>query len=269
MVGGVLPGWSLVLLLFLLCVEVLRVLDGEQLAFGAPVSSGSGSFSSRCVDGEAMVSAMRVGDFVLRLRLRCVAVSFCGGGSELVGWCVRVAARRFKVLFASFDAMLKLLRPAMVARGGVVVSACSVLTWLCVFVLRPAVVARGEGVAKACFGSVLLPVQGRRSEGGCSGAGSRSSASGAGSRSRTPWPMLVQCFRSRRLTAGGSSSSKAWRCSPCWVWWSPAFLPSPGVAGVWEWRQASRRFSSFAVVLDVQFRLFWRAFVICNVLLLC
>ena len=90
-VGGVLPGWSLVLLLFLLCVEVLRVLDGEQLAFGAPVSSGSGSFSSRCVDGEAMVSAMRVGDFVLRLRLRCVAVSFCGGGSELVGWCVRVA----------------------------------------------------------------------------------------------------------------------------------------------------------------------------------
>ena len=88
-----------------------------------------------------MVSAMRVGDFVLRLRLRCVAVSFCGGGSELVGWCVRVAARRFKVLFASFDAMLKLLRPAMVARGEEVEAfgvRCSSL------LLRSAVVARGE-----------------------------------------------------------------------------------------------------------------------------
>ena len=232
----------MVLLLFLLCVDGLRALDGEQLAFGALALLGSGSLSSCCMDGEAMASAVQ---------------------------CVRAGARRILVLFAGLGALLKLLRPALVARGGVVVSACSVLTWLCVFVLRPAVVARGEGVAKACFGSVLLPVQGRRSEGGCSGAGSRSSASGAGSRSRTPWPMLVQCFRSRRLTAGGSSSSKAWRCSPCWVWWSPAFLPSPGVAGVWEWRQASRRFSSFAVVLDVQFRLFWRAFVICNVLLLC
>ena len=80
------------------------------------------------------------------------------------------------------------------------------------------------------FGLDLLPVQGRWSDGGGSRAGGRSSATGAGSRLRAFWPMFVHRFRSRRSTAGGSCSLKAWRCSPFQVCWRPAFLSSPGDA---------------------------------------
>ena len=120
------------------------------------------------------------------------------------------------------------------------------------------------------FGLELLPVQGSRYDGGGSGAGGRSSAAGAGSRLRASWPRFVQRFRSRRLTAGGSCSSKASRCSPFLVRGWPALSSSPGDAGVWEWRRVAMMISFFAVVWVVQFRLFWPvcAFVLCVVLLL-
>ena len=85
-------GGCLVLLLFLLRVVVLGDLDGEQLGFGAPGSSGSGSFSSLCVGGEALSSPVRVGDFVLQFHLRCVVVS-SSGATELGRWCVGGGAR--------------------------------------------------------------------------------------------------------------------------------------------------------------------------------
>ena len=120
------------------------------------------------------------------------------------------------------------------------------------------------------FGLELRPVQGRRFDGGGSGASGRFSATGAGSRLRASWPRFVHRSRSRCSSSGGFCSSKAWRCSPFLVWWWPAFLSSPGDAGVWEWRRVSRMFSFVAVVWVVQLWLFWPvcAFVLRYVLLL-
>ena len=129
----------------------------------------------------------------------------------------------------------------------------------------------GGGLLIWCFfGLELLPVQGRRSDGGGSGVGGRFSATGAGSRLRVSWPRFVHRFRSRRSTAGGSCSSKASRCSPFLVRGWPAFSSSPGDAGDWEWWRVARMISFLAVVWVVQFRLFWPvcAFVLCVVLLL-
>ena len=126
------------------------------------------------------------------------------------------------------------------------------------------------GVSIWCFfGSELLPTQGRRSEGGRFGDSGRSSAPGAGSRLRASRPRFVHRLRSRRSTAGGSCSSKAWRCSPFLDCWWPALRSSPGVAGDREWRRASRKISFFAVVWVALFRLCRPVFVICCVFVLC
>ena len=223
MVGGVLPGWSLVLLLFLLCVDGLRALGGEQLAFGALALLGSGSLSSCCMDGEAMASAVQ---------------------------CVRAGARRILVLFAGLGALLKLLRPALVARGGVVVSACSVLVWPCFFVLRPAVVARGEGMSKAWFGSVgamsgLSPAQGSLLDGGRSGAGRLFAASAArscGVSTVAVCSFIVSDSGARRRMAIAFSGVEVLRFSgdAGWLvqWWF-----SPAVVLVFLLRQSVRGFA--------------------------
>ena len=161
---------------------------------------------------------------------RVTPASLAGRGGEGRSESVGVLAAAWWWWFLVFGcALLWLLRclhrPSPAGRGGEGGSAGDA-------VLRA---AAGRKVGWCFFGLELLPVQGRRSDGGTSGAGGRSSATGAGSRLRASWPMLVHRFRSRRLTAGGSCSSKAWRCSPFQVSWWPAFLSSPGVAGVWEW----------------------------------
>ena len=193
----------------------------------------------------------------------CVTpASLAGRGGEVRSGSVGVLAAAWWWWFLVFGcALLWLLRclhrPSPAGRGGEGGSAGDA-------VLRA---AAGRKVGWCFFGLELLPVQGRRSDGGTSGAGGRSSATGAGSRLRASWPMLVHRFRSRRLTAGGSCSSKAWRCSPFQVSWWPAFLSSPGD---WEWRRPSRMISFLAVVRVVRFRLFWPVcvLVLCSVPLL-
>ena len=138
-VGGVLSGWSLVLLLFLLCVDGLRALGGEQLAFGAHRSAGPAGGSvygcgHRAGGGDHAVELLSPGFF--SATLRCAPPSSWSLGVLCCRWSSRV--------------LFSILPPA--GRGGegrrcwwrAIPFCCRWPWWFPLVVLRrPAVVARG------------------------------------------------------------------------------------------------------------------------------
>ena len=161
----------------------------------------------------------------------------------------------------AFRALFCLLRPAVVARGGVRGSACSAFRRPCFIVPWPAVVAKGEVQGVLGFSATApakrrsCSVQGCWKLGGCG--------------EDAPWPCVFSGFGS--VACGGRLLRLATRvgCSLSRVWRRPGVFLSGVLHGVGVLHQVLRWFSGAVAAVVLGFSALFFCICSCSVCNLC